>query len=87
MKDDIIVTTLVKLIMASGRVRKTLWKAIEAQIYKNLVNNNTKNRPEEVQKYKYYILKAMYRSVERNLDRGSPPDMVTNLAPHSSCIS
>ncbi len=70
MKDGIIVNTLVKLLMASGTVRKTLWKAVEAQIYKNLVNNNTKNRPEEVQKYKYYILKAMYRSIERNLDRG-----------------
>ena len=70
MKDTIIVNTLLKLLMASGTVRKTLWKAVEAQIYKNLVNNNTKNRPEEVQKYKYYILKAMYRPVERNLGRG-----------------
>ena len=65
MKDDIIVTTLVKLIMASGTVRKTLWKVVDSQIYKNLVNNNTKNRPEEVQRYKYHILKSMIRSVER----------------------
>jgi len=70
MKDDIIVTTLVKLIMASGTVRKTLWKVVDSQIYKNLVNNNTKNRPEEVQRYKYHILKSMIRSVERNVDKG-----------------
>jgi len=85
MKDTIIVNTLLKLLMASGTVRKTLWKAVEAQIYKNLVNNNTKNRPEEVQKYKYYILKAMYRPVERNLGRGYiSKEVATRLIQHWS---
>ncbi len=70
MRESVIINTLMKLLMASGTVRRTLWKAVDAQIYKSSVNNNTKKRPLEVQKYKYYILRAMYRSVERNLDRG-----------------
>ena len=70
MRDDIIVGTLLKLVSSSRPVRKTLWRIVEKEIYKSIVETNPDRRPVEVQKYKYYMLKAMYRSVERNIDKG-----------------
>ncbi|MCD6131887.1 MAG: hypothetical protein J7J61_07285, partial [Candidatus Hydrothermae bacterium] len=66
MTQEVLIKSLTYLIKNSGITRRMFWKIVETYAYRSVVKGNAKNRPEEVQKYKYYILKAMYRSVERN---------------------
>ncbi len=83
MKDSVIVESLLKAITYSGPVRKATWKIVEKQVYKTIVDVNRPRRPREVQLYKYYILKAMYRSVERNMDKGYVSKKVASRIVHT----
>ncbi|HHF58182.1 MAG TPA: radical SAM protein, partial [candidate division WOR-3 bacterium] len=70
MRDGVLIRSLTNIIKHSGITRRMFWKIVETYAYKSVVKGNGKKRPEEVQKHKYYLLKSMIRSVERNVDKG-----------------
>ncbi|MDI6851472.1 MAG: radical SAM protein [bacterium] len=70
MKEEILLRSLSNLVKYPSITRPLFRKSVVTYIYATVVKGNGKKRPEEVQKHKYYLLKSMIRSVERNVDKG-----------------
>ncbi len=70
MTQEVLIKSLTHLIKNSGITRRMFWKIVETYAYRSVVKGNAKKRPEEVQRHKYYLLKSMIRSIERNVDKG-----------------
>ncbi|MEA1913624.1 MAG: radical SAM protein [candidate division WOR-3 bacterium] len=55
----------------NGRLRHWLIRNMEGQIYKDLIKENPDNRPLKVQEDKYYMGRAIFRSIDRAIEKGN----------------
>jgi MoaA/NifB/PqqE/SkfB family radical SAM enzyme len=64
-------TSLIPFAVNNKWIRPWLLKNMENRIYKDLIKENPDNRPLKVQEDKYYMGRAIFRSVDRAIKKGN----------------